>query len=134
MSRTVGTVGTDLSGQTVRQMTTTYRDSSPIRAVPSPIGGLSDTKCNQSKKLSREVRDKSVRRRALRKAERQTEPWPPLEFCLPNLDTLEELSRGGPVVQKSLQFDLPDDSRAGRVSRLLGECGLEPTLMQQGLR
>ncbi len=59
------------------------------------------------------------RRRPRRKSERQTEPWPPLEFCLPNLDTLEELSRGGPVVQKSLLLELPpDNSRETRIARL----------------
>lgn len=46
------------------------------------------------------------------------EPWPPIEFCLPNLDTLEEISRGQQPIQRELFSDLPDDSRDGRIARL----------------
>ncbi len=51
-----------------------------------------------------------------------TEPWPPLEFCLPNLDRLEEISRGEHLTQRSLFDDEPrDDSRDGRLARLTGD-------------
>jgi hypothetical protein len=42
------------------------------------------------------------------KRKRKT-PWPPLELCLPNLDTLERLSQGieEPVQQRL--FDEPSD-------------------------
>jgi hypothetical protein len=48
------------------------------------------------------------------------EQWPPLEFCLPNLDRLEEISRGEHVAQQELFPERPDDSREGRLARILG--------------
>ena len=47
-----------------------------------------------------------------------TSTWPPLEFCLPNLDELERISRGE-VRQQVLFAEPPDDSRAARLVRIL---------------
>ena len=47
-------------------------------------------------------------------------PWPPAEHCLPNLDTLEEISRGEDRQQQELlPPEKPDDSREGRLARIL---------------
>jgi hypothetical protein len=54
-----------------------------------------------------------------RKPKSLPEPWPPPEFCLPNLDTLEEISRGEHVEQRLLFVEQPDDSRAARLARIL---------------
>lgn len=43
--------------------------------------------------------------------------WPPLEFCLPNLDELERISRGEvpePPAER-------DNSKAGRLARLTAD-------------
>ena len=45
------------------------------------------------------------------------DPWPPIEFCLPNLDTLEDISRGEHLQQQELFREPPDDSRAGTDTR-----------------
>jgi hypothetical protein len=45
--------------------------------------------------------------------------WPPIEFCLPNLDRLEEISRGEHVEQRELFVEPVDDSREARLQRLL---------------
>ncbi len=51
------------------------------------------------------------------------EPWPPIEFCLPNLDELERISRGkGRKVQARLFPEGRDNSKTGRIERL---CGIE---------
>ena len=45
--------------------------------------------------------------------------WPPEWARLPNLDTLEEISRGERVQQQVLFVEPVDDSRAGRLARVL---------------
>ena len=45
--------------------------------------------------------------------------WPPIEFALPNLDRLEEISRGEHVEQRRLFSEPVDDSRAARLTRIL---------------
>jgi hypothetical protein len=45
--------------------------------------------------------------------------WPPIEFCLPNLDELERISRGERETQRMLFDEEPDDSRAARLARIL---------------
>jgi hypothetical protein len=55
------------------------------------------------------------------RTKRTTETWPPAELGLPNLETLERLSR--PNVQEQqveLCVDRPDDSREARFARILG--------------
>lgn len=49
-----------------------------------------------------------------------TDPWPPIEFSLPNLDRLEEISRGEHVEQPEMFVEPIDDSREGRLRRILG--------------
>jgi hypothetical protein len=52
------------------------------------------------------------------------QPWPPVELCLPNVDELERLSRLDVAEQQRELFpNRPDDSRAGRLSRLLASVG-----------
>jgi hypothetical protein len=53
------------------------------------------------------------------KTKQKPEPWPPIEFALPNLDTLEEISRGEHVEQQRLFPEPIDDSRAARLARIL---------------
>jgi len=45
------------------------------------------------------------------------EPWPPLEYALPS--TIEEIEAGR-IEQRELFQKPPDDSRKGRMRRLLG--------------
>lgn len=44
------------------------------------------------------------------------EPWPPLDLALP--DTIEEIERGR-IKQRSLFTEQRDQSKAGRIARLL---------------
>ena len=53
----------------------------------------------------------------MKKRKRIMHPWPPAELLLP--DSIEEIERGRPPKQQSL-FE-PDDSREGRVRRLLAK-------------
>jgi hypothetical protein len=60
-------------------------------------------------------------RRATDKSESGRCGWPPAALSLPSLEALEALSRpgGGPVVQGALFPVVPDESREGRLRRLL---------------
>ena len=55
-------------------------------------------------------------RSATRKS-KAPDPWPPLEFSLPNLDELERISRGE-IEAPQEHYDPPDDTQAGRLARL----------------
>jgi hypothetical protein len=64
-------------------------------------------------------------RRATGKSETGGCDWPPAALSLPSLEALEALSLpgGGPVVQSRLSPAVPDDSREGRLRRLLAPPG-----------
>ncbi len=51
-----------------------------------------------------------------RKAKSPPEPWPPAEYALPDSSEGIEAGRQG---QRRLFVEAPDDSRAGRVARIL---------------
>jgi hypothetical protein len=60
---------------------------------------------------------KPQRTREKRGFRHHAEPWPPAELQLP--DTIERIEAGRPGGQRSL-FG-PDDSREGRLARMVGE-------------
>jgi hypothetical protein len=51
--------------------------------------------------------------------------WPPLEYCLP--DTLAAIELGRPLTQLDL-FEVSDDSRAGRVARIVASVTIITTV------
>jgi hypothetical protein len=82
-----------------------------IRGVPR--GGGGSPSCNGGE-LSRVVSAKAKRKG------KSLPEWPPKELRLPSLAELERLSRpGGVTVQRQLFPEVPDDTRQGRLARLL---------------
>jgi hypothetical protein len=57
------------------------------------------------------------------KTKQTVSEWAPTELLLPNLDRLEEISRQ--ERQLELSINKPDDSRAGRLARLLSIAGVK---------
>ena len=84
----------------------------PVRPALSIREAGGRNECQHKKPPKRKTPETSVT------ADPKADPWPPLEFCLPNLDRLEEISHGEYQTQRELFPERPDDSRAGRIARL----------------